>query len=310
MKDGYIKVAAGSVPVRVADPTHNKQEILKCIQEADAAGVNLLVLPELCLTGYSCGDLFFHDVLLDGAQQALAQILEASAQLDMLVVVGMPVRREFIYTKKEEARAELGLDSRPLVVSAFGSLGAKVMNETMAGLFALEQASGFPYYHIHATGKYGWEWMPDHLRSLGIDPEAALEKLASIPVSMHCWQGDDVVGFDSKEALSGGIQTTGNYPGKATTPEELMADIDKACSLIPGKQKLNLHACYAIFEEGEWVDRDQIEYKHFAPWVEFAKENGIDSIGVTYGFGNLDELNFAGADYIISAPEEIFNIIS
>lgn len=111
----------------------------------------------------------------------------------------------------------------------------------------------------------------------GVDTDKALDTLKDITISIHCWQGDDVVGFDSKEALSGGIQTTGNYPGKATTPEQLMQDIDKALSLIPGKKKLNLHASYAIFD-GEAVGRDQIEPKHFAKWVEFAKERnmGID----------------------------------
>ena len=88
-------------------------------------------------------------------------------------VVGMPVRREFIYTKKEEARKELGLDQRPLVVSAFGSLGAKVMNETVAGLFKLEQDASFPYQHIHATGSYGWEWMPALVKEKGVDLEQA-----------------------------------------------------------------------------------------------------------------------------------------
>ena len=92
---------------------------------------------------------------------------------------------------------------------------------------------------------------------------------------MHCWQGDDVIGFDHDGPLTGGIQTTGNYPGKARTPEELMADIEKAFSLIPGKHKVNLHACYAIFEEGEFVDRDKLEPKHFAKWVEFGKKNGV-----------------------------------
>lgn len=111
----------------------------------------------------------------------------------------------------------------------------------------------------------------------GVDTDKALDTLKDITISIHCWQGDDVVGFDSKEALSGGIQTTGNYSGKATTPEQLMQDIDKALSLIPGKKKLNLHASYAIFD-GEAVGRDQIEPKHFAKWVEFAKERnmGID----------------------------------
>ncbi|MBO5421051.1 MAG: L-rhamnose isomerase [Clostridia bacterium] len=123
-----------------------------------------------------------------------------------------------------------------------------------------------------------YEYAKDMYAKIGIDTEAAIEKLSALPISMHCWQGDDVVGFDSKEALSGGIQTTGNYPGKATTPDELMADIDKACSLIPGKKKLNLHASYAIFENGEFADRDAIEPKHFAKWVAYAKERnmGID----------------------------------
>ncbi len=109
----------------------------------------------------------------------------------------------------------------------------------------------------------------------GIDTEKALQTLKDVSISVHCWQGDDVVGFDSKEALSGGIQATGNYPGRARTPEELMADYDKAFSLIGGKKKLNLHACYAIFEDGEVVGRDAIEPKHFAKWVEFAKDRGM-----------------------------------
>lgn len=108
--------------------------------------------------------------------------------------------------------------------------------------------------------------------SLGVDTDLAISKLLEVPVSVHCWQGDDVIGFDSKEALSGGIQTTGNYMGKATTPDELMQDIEKAFSLIPGKKKLNLHAMYAI-TNGE-VDRDNILPKHFKPWVDFAKKHG------------------------------------
>ena len=113
---------------------------------------------------------------------------------------------------------------------------------------------------------------------LGVDARAAIDTLKNVTVAVHCWQGDDVVGFDSREALSGGIQTTGNYPGKARNPEELMADYDKAFSLIGGKKKLNLHASYAIFEDGEAVGRDKIEPKHFKKWVEFAKERnmGID----------------------------------
>ncbi len=108
----------------------------------------------------------------------------------------------------------------------------------------------------------------------GIDAEKALADLAEVTVSVHCWQGDDVGGFDSDDALSGGIQTTGNYPGKARTPDELMADIDEAFSLIPGKVKLNLHASYAIFD-GNRADRDALKPEHFAKWVEFAKARNI-----------------------------------
>lgn len=115
-------------------------------------------------------------------------------------------------------------------------------------------------------------------KKIGVDTEKALEALSNVSVSMHCWQGDDVVGFDSKEALSGGIQTTGNYPGKATSPKELMDDIDKVISLTPGKLKLNLHASYAIFNDGEFADRNALLPKHYEKWVEFAKERkmGID----------------------------------
>ena len=120
-----------------------------------------------------------------------------------------------------------------------------------------------------------YEIAKEKYAAIGVDTEAAIERLKSVPVAMHCWQGDDVIGFDSKEALSGGIQTTGNYPGKATTPAELMADLDKALSLIPGKKKLNLHASYAIFPEGEYRDRNEILPKDFAKWVEFAKERGM-----------------------------------
>ena len=109
---------------------------------------------------------------------------------------------------------------------------------------------------------------------LGVDTEKALNTLKDVTISVHCWQGDDVVGFDSKESLSGGIQTTGNYPGKASTPAELMSDLDKAFSLVPGKKKLNLHACYAIFD-GDFADRDALQPKHFQKWVDYAKDRGM-----------------------------------
>ena len=110
---------------------------------------------------------------------------------------------------------------------------------------------------------------------LGVDTECAIERLGEVPIAVHCWQGDDVVGFDSREALSGGIQATGNYPGRARTPEELMSDLDKVFSLTPGKKKLNLHACYAVFAEGESAGRDELLPKHFEPWLDFAKKRGV-----------------------------------
>ena len=110
--------------------------------------------------------------------------------------------------------------------------------------------------------------------AFGVDVDKALETIKNLPVSLHCWQGDDVNGFDSEGPLTGGIQTTGNYPGRARNYEELMADMEKVISLCPGKKKLNVHACYAIFEDG-FADRDKLEPKHFKKWVELAKKLGV-----------------------------------
>jgi L-rhamnose isomerase len=111
---------------------------------------------------------------------------------------------------------------------------------------------------------------------VGVDVDKAMEDAGKIAVSMHCWQGDDVTGFDRKGPLSGGIQTTGNYPYRARTPQELFEDIEKVLSFVPGKHhKLNLHASYAIFDEGEWADRNKLEPRHFAKWVELAKKNNL-----------------------------------
>jgi L-rhamnose isomerase len=109
--------------------------------------------------------------------------------------------------------------------------------------------------------------------ALGVDTEAALKTLRSIAISLHCWQGDDVGGFeDPNRGLSGGIMATGNYPGKARTVAELRADLDKAYSLIPGKHRLNLHAIY--LEADAKIPRNEIQPKHFAGWVDWAKANG------------------------------------
>ena len=111
--------------------------------------------------------------------------------------------------------------------------------------------------------------------TLGVDVDRALRALAKIPVSLHCWQGDDVGGFENVgNALGGGIAVTGNHPGKARTPDELRADLEKALSLIPGQHRLNLHAMYGEFG-GRKVDRDAIEPAHFKNWISWAKANGL-----------------------------------
>ena len=120
-----------------------------------------------------------------------------------------------------------------------------------------------------------YESAKERYAKLGVDTDAAIEKLLKLPISMHVWQGDDVKGFENAGKLTGGIQTTGNYPGAARTPEELMQDLDKTFSLIPGKHKINVHACYGIFKDGKVADRDALKPEHFAPWVDYAKKRGI-----------------------------------
>lgn len=108
----------------------------------------------------------------------------------------------------------------------------------------------------------------------GVDTEAAITRLLQIPISMHCWQGDDVRGFEKKSGSSGGgIQATGNHPGRARTPDELRADLEFSYAMLPGKHRLNLHACY--LDTPETPDRDAIEYRHFAPWVDWAASQGL-----------------------------------
>ncbi len=109
---------------------------------------------------------------------------------------------------------------------------------------------------------------------LGVDTDKAMEKLRQIPISLHCWQGDDVGGFENPETgLDGGIAVTGNYPGKARTPDELRTDLDKTLSMIPGKHRLNLHAIY--LDADRKVERNEIEPEHFTSWVQWAKANGL-----------------------------------
>ena len=117
----------------------------------------------------------------------------------------------------------------------------------------------------------GYEYAKSVYAEFGIDVDAAIKKADAIPASMHCWQGDDVIGFDGSDSLTGGIQTTGNYPGRAKNAQELRCDIAFVKTLIPGEMKLNLHACYAE-KNGKKVDRDEYTIEQFQNWVDFAKD--------------------------------------
>lgn len=119
-----------------------------------------------------------------------------------------------------------------------------------------------------------YEYAKHRYASIGVDTDAAINALSELKISLHCWQGDDVGGFENSGSLSGGIAATGNYPGKARNAVELMNDIDKVLSLVPGKHKLNIHAIYAI-TGGEKVARNKLEPKHFEKWVDFAKQRGL-----------------------------------
>ena len=120
-----------------------------------------------------------------------------------------------------------------------------------------------------------YESAKEHFATWDIDTEQALQRLSDISISVHCWQGDDVVGFEKKTGLSGGgIQATGNHPGRARNPEELRNDLEFSFSRIPGNHRLNLHAMY--MDTNETPDRDEIEYKHFETWVDWAKQININ----------------------------------
>ena len=120
-----------------------------------------------------------------------------------------------------------------------------------------------------------YEIAKEQYAAIGVDVDAAIAKMKDVNISLHCWQTDDVGGFETAgNELSGGIQATGNYPGKATTIEEVKADLEKVLDLLPGKQRLNLHANYGDFA-GEVVDRNQIEIKHYQSWIDWCKEQEI-----------------------------------
>jgi L-rhamnose isomerase len=149
----------------------------------------------------------------------------------------------------------------------------------------------------HTTIQQGFEIAKEEYAAVGIDIETAIARADVIPVSMHCWQGDDVIGFDGSDSLSGGIQTTGNYPGRARTPEELRADIDQTISLIPGKMKLNLHACYAE-KNGKKIDRDEYSVAEFSAWLDWAKAGriGLDFNPTFFSHAMMDG-NFSLSSY-------------
>ncbi len=136
----------------------------------------------------------------------------------------------------------------------------------------------------------------------GVDTEEAIKKVMNIPVSVHCWQGDDVLGLEGCTTLEGGIQTTGNYPGRARNKDELMADIKMAFSLMPGKKRLNLHANYAILgDDLGKVDRNKYTYKYFEPWTEFAKEIHLDGIDFNPTFFSSPKVK---DNLTLSSPDE------
>jgi len=146
----------------------------------------------------------------------------------------------------------------------------------------------------------GFEIAKEEYAAVGVDIEAAIARADEIPLSMHCWQGDDVIGFDGSDSLSGGIQTTGNYPGRASAPAELRADIDKARSLIPGKTKLNLHACYAE-KNGKKIDRDEYSVTEFSDWLDWAKAGriGLDFNPTYFSHAMMD------GDFSLSSYDEV-----
>ncbi len=123
--------------------------------------------------------------------------------------------------------------------------------------------------------KQAYEMAKEIYAQIGVDTDKVIESVSKIPVSIHCWQGDDVRGFENPDGeLTGGIQTTGNYPGRARNIEELQADIEKVFTLVPGEKRLNVHAIY-LDNLGEKVERNKIQPKHFDTWVDFAKKNKI-----------------------------------
>ncbi len=145
--------------------------------------------------------------------------------------------------------------------------------------------------------KQAYELAVERYASLGVDVEKAMELLEQVSLSMHCWQADDVTGFESAGSLSGGIQATGNYPGKARNIDELRADILKAVSMIPGNHRLSLHEIYGDFG-GKFVDRDQVDPAHFESWMQWAAENNmkLDFNSTSFSHPKSGDLSLANPD--------------
>lgn len=149
--------------------------------------------------------------------------------------------------------------------------------------------------------KKAYELAKEQYAALGVDTEQAIKNMDQVAISLHCWQTDDVGGFETPDAelSGGGIQTTGNYPGKARSIEEMRADLEKVLSLLPGKQRVNLHAIYGDFK-GERVDRDQIEVKHFQSWIDWCKKLGI---GMDFNATNFSHPK-ADSGFTLSSKDE------
>jgi len=152
------------------------------------------------------------------------------------------------------------------------------------------------------TIEKAYELAREQYARLGVSTDRAMETLRQIPISLHCWQGDDVGGFESSEGLAGGgIQATGNYPGKARTADELRSDLDVALSLIPGKHRLNLHAIYAD-TGGRKIERDQVGPEHFAAWMDWARSRGM---GMDFNGSFFSHPKAAGGFTLASRDEGI-----
>ena len=145
--------------------------------------------------------------------------------------------------------------------------------------------------------KQAYDYAVERYAAIGVDVEKAMEQLQKVQLSLHCWQADDVTGFESTGELTGGIQATGNYPGKARNIDELRADILKAASLIPGKHRLNLHEIYGDFG-GKFIDRDQVEPAHFESWMQWAQENGmkLDFNSTSFSHPKSGDLSLSNPD--------------